>query len=102
MGRVINRWTVSVGAAESPTPTGSFSITDKLTEGLEPRLRLLRAVRSAPPSPTRPRVDEAGTRMAIHGTSEPLGEANSAGCVRSGEEDLWLLIDRAPRSGRRS
>ena len=34
--------------------------------------------------------------MALHGTSEPLGEANSTGCVHNGESDLLALMERAP------
>ena len=94
-GRIVHRWTVSVGAAESPTPTGSFSITDKITEGLNPVYGCCALPLSAT-QPNPPPGWTAGTRMAIHGTSMPLGEANSAGCVRSGEADLWKLIDRVP------
>ena len=95
VGRIVHRWTVSVGAAESPTPTGSFSITDKITEGLNPVYGCCALPLSAT-QPNPPPGWTAGTRMAIHGTSMPLGEANSAGCVRSGEADLWKLIDRVP------
>lgn len=94
-GREMHSWTVSVGAAESPTPTGEFSITDKITEGLNPVYGCCALPLSAN-QPNPPPGWFAGTRMAIHGTSMPLGEANSAGCVRSAEEDLRLLIDRVP------
>ena len=34
-----------------------------------------------------------GNRIAIHGTSGPLGEAISAGCVRAEDGDVSALVD---------
>lgn len=93
--KLLHTWTVSVGAPDSPTPTGRFSITDKITENLNPVYGCCALALSAT-QPNPPEGWTAGTRMAMHGTSMPLGEANSAGCVRSGEQDLWMLIEAAP------
>lgn len=94
-GEVESKWTVSVGSPESPTPTGTFAITDKLTEGLNPTYGCC-ALPITATQPNLPPGWTGGNRMAIHGTTEPLGLANSSGCVRSSDEDLWALIDAAP------
>lgn len=93
--RVVTRWRVSVGGAESPTPTGRFSITDELVGGLNPVYGCCALALSAT-QPNPPPGWTAGTRMAIHGSTEEFGVANSAGCVRSAEDDLYKLIDAAP------
>ena len=94
-GEVERKWTVSVGSPESPTPTGTFAITDKLTEGLNPAYGCC-ALPITATQPNLPPGWTGGNRMAIHGTTAPVGLANSSGCVRSSDEDLWALIDAAP------
>ena len=37
-----------------------------------------------------------GRRIAIHGTSGPLGVAASHGCVRAADDDVAKLIDAVP------
>lgn len=94
-GRVERKWTISIGSQESPTPTGTFAITDKLTEGLNSVYGCC-ALPITATQPNLPAGWTGGDRMAIHGTTSPLGLANSSGCVRSADEDLRALIDAAP------
>lgn len=94
-GEVEREWTVSVGGPESPTPTGTFAITDKLTEGLNPVYGCC-ALPITATQPNLPTGWTGGNRMAIHGTTAALGTANSSGCVRSSDEDLRALIDAVP------
>ncbi|MET0927105.1 MAG: L,D-transpeptidase [Solirubrobacterales bacterium] len=37
-----------------------------------------------------------GNRIAIHGTSGPLGIAASHGCVRAADDEVAALIDKVP------
>jgi lipoprotein-anchoring transpeptidase ErfK/SrfK len=37
-----------------------------------------------------------GDRMAIHGTPEEIGIANSAGCLRASDSDMQALFRRIP------
>jgi hypothetical protein len=94
-GSVERTWQIGIGGADTPTPTGRFSITDELTSGLNPAYGCCVLALSAT-QPNLPAGWSGGNRMAIHGTSEPLGEANSTGCVHSGEADLQALLDKAP------
>lgn len=94
-GEVERRWTVSVGAPDSPTPTGRFAVTDTLENTFDPAygccvLPITATQPNLPPGWT------GGNRMAIHGTTSPLGLANSNGCVRNGESDMRFLMAKAP------
>ncbi len=94
-GKVERTWAVGIGAPGTPTPTGQFSITDKIRDDLNPAYGCCVLALSAT-QPNLPAGWTGGNRMALHGTSEPLGEANSTGCVHNGESDLLALMDRAP------
>jgi hypothetical protein len=97
-GRRIKRLTVAVGRPGSETPTGRFSVTDKLNgrsfgpyygccvlalNGHQPKL---------------PAGWSGGNRLAIHGTDSPgtIGAAASAGCLRAADADLQALMRRVP------
>jgi hypothetical protein len=97
-GRRIRRLTVAVGRPGSETPTGRFAVTDKLNgrsfgpyygccvlalNGHQPKL---------------PAGWSGGDRIAIHGTDSPgtIGAAASAGCLRAGDADLQVLMQRVP------
>jgi len=84
---------VAIGAAETPTPTGRFYVTDKLAgadfgssygccilalSGRQPRL---------------PQGWSGGDRLAIHGSPAPTwGTAASNGCLHADEADLRYLM----------
>jgi hypothetical protein len=89
------RWQIGIGAPDTPTPTGHFSITDEIVGGLDPTYGCCAIALSAT-QPHLPPGWTGGDRIAIHGTSLPLGEANSTGCPHSAEEDLRYLIDKVP------
>lgn len=94
-GKVVRSWTVGVGAADTPTPTGRYSVTDTLDNTFNP----VYGCCILPITATQPNLPagwSGGNRMAIHGTTAPLGQANSTGCVRSGEEDLRYLMSEVP------
>lgn len=97
-GRVVRRLRVAVGRPGSPTPTGRFAVTDKLSGGgYGPYYGCCILALSAT-QPNTPPGWTGGNRMAIHGTSDPssIGAAASAGCLRAADSDLQLLMKRAP------
>lgn len=94
-GEVERRWTVGIGGPGTPTPTGHFSITDEIEGGLNPVYGCCAIALSAT-QPNLPPGWSGGNRIAIHGTSEPLGAANSTGCIHSSDADLQALIEQVP------
>jgi lipoprotein-anchoring transpeptidase ErfK/SrfK len=97
-GRVVRRLAVAVGRPESPTPTGHFAVTDKLSGGRFGPYYGCCVLAISATQPNTPPGWTGGNRMAIHGTSDPgsIGAAASAGCLRAADGDLRVLIDRVP------
>ena len=89
------KWQIGIGAPATPTPTGRFSITDEIEGGLNPTYGCCAIALSAV-QPNLPPGWTGGDRIAIHGTSLPLGEANSTGCPHSSEDDLHAIIEGVP------
>jgi lipoprotein-anchoring transpeptidase ErfK/SrfK len=91
-GDVILRTAAATGAAASPTPTGTYEVTDRVAfpgggafgtfafgiSGIQPNL---------PPG------WDGGDQLAIHGTDDPssIGTSASAGCLRVSERVLERL-----------
>lgn len=92
--RVVRRIPVGVGAPATPTPTGRFTITDKLipARGLSYYGCCLLALSGRQPH-LRPGW-AGGDRIAIHGGS--VGGAASAGCLHAGDADLKRLMKVLP------
>jgi hypothetical protein len=97
-GRVLRHVRVAVGRPGSSTPTGRFSITDKLTgSGYGPYYGCcILALSGHQPHP--PPGWQGGSRLAIHGTNAPssIGTPSSAGCLRAADSDLRVLMRRVP------
>jgi len=93
-GKVVVRYTVAIGQAGAPTPTGRFAVTDRLLTGDPegPYGCCILALNAH--SPHAIQGWTGGTRIAIHSTPEvtSIGEAASHGCVRvTLAEGRWLL-----------
>jgi lipoprotein-anchoring transpeptidase ErfK/SrfK len=93
-GRAVQHYRVAVGAPASPTPTGHFAVTDRLSTG-DPGgpygccILALSAV-----APHAIQGWSGGNRIAIHSTPETstIGEAVSHGCVRlTLAQGRWML-----------
>ena len=96
--RTVKRMRVAVGRPGSPTPTGRFAITDKLSgDRFGPYYGCCILAISAI-QPNLPSGWSGGNRMAVHGTNSPgtIGAAASAGCLRGADRDLRTLIRRVP------
>ena len=93
-GKAVERYTIAVGAPTSPTPTGRFAVTDRLTTG-DPQgpygccILALSAL-----APHAIQGWSGGNRIAIHSTPETssIGQPVSHGCMRlTLAEGRWLL-----------
>lgn len=87
--RVVYRRRVSIGVSTSPTPSGRFHVTDRISGepwGLGCCILVF--------SGTQPRLPagwRGGNRLAVHGrprTARPVGVASSAGCLQATEATL--------------
>jgi L,D-transpeptidase-like protein len=91
---ILRKMLVGVGRSGSPTPTGMFSITDKL-RGAEFGSAAYGCCILAL-SATQPNLPDgwnAGNRVAIHGTASPAGFGRvSAGCLHARSADLRYLM----------
>lgn len=92
-GLVVKVYTVAVGKESTPSPTGTFTIRDRVTDPT-----YYHAGEVIPPGPGNP----VGTRWiglsrpgyGIHGTNAPrsVGKAASHGCIRMRRRDLEELF----------
>jgi lipoprotein-anchoring transpeptidase ErfK/SrfK len=96
-GDVVRRVTVAVGRPGSPTPTGRFSVTDKLNGGSFSASYGCCILALSATQPNLPAGWTGGNRIAIHGTlSADFGRAASAGCVHAPDGDLRYLMHTVP------
>jgi hypothetical protein len=96
--QVVRRMTVGTGRPGSPTPTGRFTVTDKLAgTNYGPYYGCCILALSAH-QPNLPAGWTGGNRIAIHGTNAPstIGVAASAGCLHARDADLRVLMRRVP------
>ena len=92
--RVLRRLVVGVGRAGSPTPTGRFSVTDKLSGPAYSASYGCCILALSATQPNLPAGWSGGNRIAIHGG--PTGGAVSAGCIHAGDADLRYLMRLVP------
>jgi lipoprotein-anchoring transpeptidase ErfK/SrfK len=96
--RVVRRMTVGVGRSSSPTPTGRFAVTDKLSGYRYGPYYGCCILALSAHQPNLPAGWTGGDRIAIHGTNAPwtIGAAASAGCAHARDADLRVLMRRVP------
>ena len=92
---MLRSWPVTVGGPASPTPTGTYAVTDTFRGGLNPVYGCC-AVAISATQPNLPATWPGGSRIAFHGTGGPLGVAASNGCIRSSDEDVRALVETVP------
>lgn len=94
-GRMIHSFDVATGAAASPTPTGVFSISDKL-RGADYSSAYGCCILALSGSQDRlPAGWTGGTRLAIHGGGG-IGQSVSAGCLHASTAALLYLMRTLP------
>ena len=93
--RRVRTFSVSIGMPGAETPTGHFAVTDTFRGNLNPAYGCCAVALTA--RQTRlPSGWLGGDRIAIHGTSGPLGAKISHGCVRAADRDVSELVDKVP------
>ncbi len=93
-GRVVQHYTIAIGAPASPTPTGRFAVTDRLLTGdpAGPYGCCILALSAQAPHAIQDW--SGGSRIAIHSTPETssIGQDVSHGCMRlTLAEGRWLI-----------
>jgi lipoprotein-anchoring transpeptidase ErfK/SrfK len=96
--KVLRRATVGIGRSGSPTPTGRFSVTDKLPGSRYGSFYGCCIVALSGHQTNTPAGWQGGDRLAIHGTDNPasIGVPSSAGCLHADAEDLRVLMRKVP------
>jgi lipoprotein-anchoring transpeptidase ErfK/SrfK len=96
--RVVRRASVGIGRSGSPTPTGRFSVTDKIAGSRYGSFYGCCIVALSGHQTHTPAGWQGGDRLAIHGTDNPgsIGVPSSAGCLHADAEDLHALMRRVP------
>jgi hypothetical protein len=97
-GVVLHRTSVGIGRPGSPTPTGRFSVTDKLNGRAYSTFYGCCIVALSATQPNLPSGWTGGNRIAIHGTPSwsDFGRAVSAGCVHANDSELRYLMRMLP------
>ena len=97
-GAAVRRLSIGVGRAGSPTPTGTFAVTDKLNGPAYSAAYGCCILALSATQPNLPAGWSGGNRIAIHGTlsSSDFGRAVSAGCVHASDSDLRFLMRMVP------
>jgi lipoprotein-anchoring transpeptidase ErfK/SrfK len=93
-GDVLRVFAVSVGAPNSPSPVGTFTIVNRITHPTY--YRPGKVIGPGPANPLGTRwlgFDQKG--YGIHGTDDPksIGHARSHGCIRLRNQDVEELFD---------
>lgn len=101
-GRPRYAFAVAIGAASTPTPTGTFGITDRLTTGTPTSPYGCCVLALSGRQPDVPQEWPGGDRLAIHGTNAPasVGQAVSRGCLRASAATMRRLLARVPLGAR--
>jgi L,D-transpeptidase-like protein len=97
-GTAVRRLSIGVGRAGSPTPTGTFAVTDKLNGRAYSTVYGCCILSLSATQPNLPAGWTGGNRVAIHGTLSPsdFGRAVSAGCMHASDWDLRYLMRLVP------
>ena len=96
-GQVMLRASVAVGAPSTPTPSGTYYVTDILPQAPDSAYGAwIVALNGHSDSFTT--FNGGDPRLAVHGTNEPasIGAAASSGCVRARASDLTALAGGLP------
>lgn len=92
--RVVQVYPIAVGAPQSPSPTGTFQIVNRLTHPTYYSPGVVIPPGKANPLGTR-WMGLSAKRFGIHGTNEPLsiGRDASHGCIRMRNRDAEALFE---------
>lgn len=96
-GKVVLRTAVAVGRPDTPTPLGTFAVTDKLRlKGYSPYGCCVLALSGKQET----KLDNwsGGDRLALHATPDEsaIGQAVSHGCIRAPTDVMKRLLSKIP------
>ncbi len=94
-GQVVKTYDIAVGADVSPTPTGTFTIANRVKDPTY--YHDGQVIPAGPKNPVGNRwIGLSEKHYAIHGTNAPrsIGKAASHGCVRMGKKNIEELFTR--------
>ncbi|HET8976443.1 MAG TPA: L,D-transpeptidase [Solirubrobacterales bacterium] len=94
--RILERFSVTVGAPGSPTPPGAYAVTDGVVGKAVGRYYGCCVLALSGHQPNLPSDWIGGNRIAIHGTPGTVGLAASTGCLRATDLDMVSLFARVP------
>jgi lipoprotein-anchoring transpeptidase ErfK/SrfK len=93
-GEIVRIYPVAVGAPVSPSPVGTFSIVNRVTNPTYYKPGTVVAAGAANPIGTR-WIGLSAKGYGIHGTNQPkIGFAKSHGCIRLRNQDVEELFER--------
>jgi lipoprotein-anchoring transpeptidase ErfK/SrfK len=97
-GELVARFPAAIGTRSTPTPTGRFSVTDRIAFPAGSIYGRFAVGISAHQTSALPASWTGGDQIAIHGTNEPasIGRAASLGCLRVGNRGLRVLERMVP------
>jgi lipoprotein-anchoring transpeptidase ErfK/SrfK len=93
-GVILRTFPVSVGAADSPSPTGIFQIVSRVARPVYSHMGTV--IAAGPDNPLGPRWMGLSVKgYGIHGTNQPrsIGKAASHGCIRLSNRDIVELYN---------
>ena len=94
---IVRRMRVAVGAPDTPTPSGTFYVTDKLRGADFGMYYGCCILALSGRQPNLPEGWSGGDRLAIHGSpTATWGQAVSNGCLHADEADLRYLMKSVP------
>jgi len=94
-GRVVRIYSVAVGASSTPSPSGQFTIVDRVLNPTYYRPGVV--IETGPDNPLGTRwIGLSVKGFGIHGTNKPrsIGHNASHGCIRLGKDDIEDLFER--------
>jgi lipoprotein-anchoring transpeptidase ErfK/SrfK len=96
--KTLRSFSVAIGRSGSPTPTGRFAVTDKLSGSQYGPYYGCCILALSGHQPHPPPGWQGGNRLAIHGTDSQgtIGTPASAGCLRAADSNLRVLMRRVP------
>jgi lipoprotein-anchoring transpeptidase ErfK/SrfK len=92
-GQTIRKFSIAVGSAKSPSPTGEFRVVSRLKDPTYYHPGVV--IPAGPNNPIGPRwMGLNKTGYGIHGTNEPssIGKAASHGCIRLSNKNVKELF----------
>jgi hypothetical protein len=97
-GKLVAQFPAAIGSRSTPTPTGRFTVTDKIRFPRGSIYGTYALGISAHQTASLPASWTGGDQIALHGTNRPetIGRAVSLGCLRIGPRGLRVLQRAVP------